>query len=57
MYNKFNDLVKFLKTVQKVDPTEEEKKLMYEVDNDEEDQLRIKKIINKRRDKINEKCD
>lgn len=53
MNNKFNDLVKFLKTVPEVEPTEEEKKLMDEVDNDEEDQLRIKKNINKRRDKIN----
>lgn len=54
MYNKFNDLVKFLKTVPKVEPTEEENKLMDEIDNDEEDQLRIKKIINKRREIINE---
>lgn len=54
MNNKFNDLVKFLKTVPEVEPTEEEKKLMDEVDNDEEDQLRIKKIINRRREIINE---
>ena len=54
MNNKFNDLVKFLKTVPEVEPTEEEKKLMDEVDNDEEDQLRIKDIIDKRREIINE---
>lgn len=49
MNNKFNDLVEFLKTVQEVDPTKEEKKLMSIIDNDEEDRLRIKKIINERR--------
>lgn len=54
MYNKFEQLVKFLKTLPKVRPTEEEKKLMSIIDNDEEDQLRIKKIINKRREIINE---
>ena len=54
MNNKFNNLVKFLKTVPEVEATKEEKKLMDEVDNDEEDQLRIKKIINKRREIINE---
>ncbi len=32
MYNKFEQLVKFLKTIPKVEPTEEEKKLMDEVD-------------------------
>ena len=54
MNNKFNDLVKFLKTVPEVEPTKEEKKLMDEFDNDEEEQLRIKKIINKKRKIINE---
>lgn len=54
MYNKFEQLVKFLKTLPKVRPTEEEKKLMSIIDNDEEDQLRIKKIIYKRREIINE---
>ena len=54
MNNKFNDLVKFLKTVPEVEPTEEEKKLMDEVDNDEEYQKRIKDIIDKRREIINE---
>lgn len=49
MYNKFEQLVKFLKTLPKVRPTEEEKKLMSIIDNDKEDQLRIKKIINERR--------
>ena len=49
MNNKFVQLVKFLKTLPKVRPTEEEKKLMSIVDNDEEDQLRIQKIINERR--------
>lgn len=46
---KFNDLVKFLKTVPEVEPTEEEKALMDEVDNDEEYQKRIKDVIDKRR--------
>ena len=49
MNDKFNNLVKFLKTVPEVEPTEEEKKLMSIIDNDEEDQLRIKKIIEERR--------
>lgn len=49
MYNKFEQLVKFLKTLPRVESTEEEKKLMSIIDNDEEDQLRIKKIINERR--------
>lgn len=49
MNNKFNNLVKFLKTVPEVEPTEKEKKLMSIIDNDEEDQLRIKKIIEERR--------
>ncbi len=49
MNNKFEQLVKFLKTLPKVRPTEEEKKLMSIIDNDEEEQLRIKKIINERR--------
>lgn len=46
---KFKKLVSFLKTVPKVEATEEEKKLMSIIDNDEEDQLRIQKIIEKRR--------
>ena len=49
MNDKFNNLIKFLKTVPEVEPTEEEKKLMSIIDNDEEDQLRIKKIIEERR--------
>ena len=49
MNNKFVQLVKFLKTLPKVRPTEEEKKLMSIVDNDKEERLRIKKIINERR--------
>lgn len=46
---KFEKLVSFLKTVPKVEASEEEKKLMSIIDNDEEDQLRIKKIIEERR--------
>lgn len=49
MNNKFEQLVKILKTLPKVEAGEEEKKLMSIIDNDEEDQLRIKKIINERR--------
>lgn len=46
---KFEKLVSFLKTLPKVEASEEEKKLMSIIDNDEEDQLRIKKIIEERR--------
>lgn len=47
---KFKVLCKFLKTVPSVEATEEEKKLMELVDNDSEEQKRINKIINERRE-------
>mgnify|MGYP004690874519 CR=1 FL=1 len=50
MEYKFEQLVKFLKTLPRVEPTEEEKKLMSIIDNDEKEKLRIKKIINERRE-------
>lgn len=47
---KFKVLCEFLKTVPSVEATEEEKKLMDLVDNDPEEQERINKIINERRE-------
>lgn len=46
---KFENLVNFLKTVPKVEASEEEKKLMSIIDNDMEERLRIQEIIEKRR--------
>lgn len=48
---KFKNLVDYLKTVPEVEASEEEKQLMSIIDNDEEDKLRIKKIIEERRRK------
>lgn len=47
---KFKVLCEFLKTVPSVEATEGEKKLMKLVDNDPEEQKRINKIINERRE-------
>lgn len=47
---KFKILCEFLKTVPSVEATEEEKKLMALVDNDLEEQKRINKIIEERRE-------
>lgn len=47
---KFKILCEFLKTVPSVEATEEEKKLMAMVDNDPEEQKRINKIIEERRE-------
>lgn len=47
---KFKVLCEFLKTVPSVEATEGEKKLMELVDNDPEEQKRINKIINERRE-------
>lgn len=47
---KFKVLCEFLKTVPSVEATEEEKKLMELIDNDPEEQKRINKIINERRE-------
>ena len=47
---KFKILCEFLKTVPSVEATEEEKKLMALVDNDPEEQKRINKIIEERRE-------
>lgn len=46
---KFENLVKFLETVPEEEASEDEKKLMDIFDNDMEEQLRIQKIIEKRR--------
>lgn len=42
---KFKELIKYLKTVPVVEPTEEEKVIMDSFDNDIEEQLKIKKFI------------
>lgn len=47
---KFKVLCEFLKTVPSVASTEGEKNLMELVDNDPEEQKRINKIINERRE-------
>lgn len=47
---KFKILCEFLKTVPSVEATEEEKKLMAMIDNDPEEQKRINKIIEERRE-------
>lgn len=45
---KFKELIKYLKTVPVVDPTEEEKVIMDSFDNDIEEQLKVKKFIKNR---------
>lgn len=46
---KFNNLVTYLQTVPKVEPTENEKQLMALYDSDLEEQQRIQRIIEQRR--------
>lgn len=50
---KFEELATFLKTVPVVEASEEEKKLMSIIDNDKEEQLRIQRIIEEKRRRIN----
>ena len=47
--DKYTELVQFLKTVPAVEPTEEEINIMKSIDEDIDDQKRIKELIKNRR--------
>lgn len=47
--DKYTELINFLKTVPSVEPTKEEIDIMKKIDEDVNDQQRIKELINKRK--------
>ena len=50
--DKFTELINFLKTVPTVEPTKEEIDIMKKIDEDADEQQRIKELINKRKNEF-----
>ena len=50
--DKFTELINFLKTVPSVEPTKEEIDIMKKIDEDVDDQQRIKELINNKKMKL-----
>lgn len=50
--DKFTELINFLKTVPTVEPTKEEIDVMKKIDEDVDDQQRIKELINNKKMKL-----
>lgn len=50
--DKFTELINFLKTVPSVEPTKEEIDIMKKIDEDVNEQQRIKELINKRKNEF-----
>lgn len=50
--NKYTELINFLKTVPAVEPTKEEIDAMKKIDEDVDDQQRIKELINNKKMKL-----